>query len=771
VLSALRSVWRPRWPWQGRRLTLAAGLVLLLGALNVEAQAQERPLVAGIDVVGNLRIEADTVRSYMLIRIGDEMNTARVDRSLKALFATGLFADVAISRQGARLIVNVIENPIINQLVFEGNNKIDDETLEAEVQLRPRQVYTQTRIHGDVQRVTQLYRLSGRFAATVEPKVVQLPQNRVDLIFEVNEGPPTAIRRIAFIGNRRYSDSKLRSAIATKETRWYRFLTSDDTYDPDRLTLDRDLLYRFYRKNGYADFRINSAVAELTADREDFFVTFAVEEGERYTFGHIDLQTSLRDLDPAVLRDQLESLEGETYNAEAIENTIQNITFAVGRLGYAFVDVRPRLDRNREARVIGLTYEIDEGPRVYVERIDVSGNVRTLDKVIRREFRLVEGDAFNSAKLRRSQQRIRALGFFDSVELTTEEGSTDDKTVVKVEVEEQSTGALELGAGFSTSDAIIGDVRISEKNLLGKGQDLAASISVSKSRQFVDISFTEPYFLDRDVAAGFDVFRRRRELQDESSFDLNTVGFKLRMGYPIAEHFRQTLTYSFDVTEIENVGNNASRFVREQQGSATTSSFGYTLVYDVRDDRFDPTRGWVLTGAQELAGLGGNVRYLRTTVEYGHYFPITDSVVGLLGVEQGYIFGLNQNVRIDDRFFLGGDNFRGFKVAGVGPRDKATGDALGGNLFYVGVAELRFPLGLPEDYGILGRVFSEVGSLASVDDQGAGIFDVGSARATAGVGFTWRSPFGPVLVDFAYPLAQEEVDEAQVFRFSFGTRF
>ena len=472
-----------------------------------------------------------------------------------------------------------------------------------------------------------------------------------------------------------------------------------------------------------------------------------------------------------MLRDQLESLEGETYNAEAIENSIQNITFAVGRLGYAFVDVRPRLDRDREARVIGLTYEVDEGPRVYIERIDVAGNVRTLDKVIRREFRLVEGDAFNSAKLRRSQQRIRALGFFDSVEMSTEEGSTDDKTVVKVEVEEQSTGALELGAGFSTSDAIIGDVRVSEKNLLGKGQELAASISVSKSRQFVDISFTEPYFLDRDVAAGFDVFRRRRELQDESSFDLNTLGFKLRMGYPIAEHFRQTLTYSFDVTEIENVGNNASRFVREQQGSATTSSVGYTLVYDVRDDRFDPTRGWILTGAQELAGLGGNVRYLRTTIEYGHYFPVADNVVGLLGVEQGYIFGLNQDVRIDDRFFVGGGNFRGFKVAGVGPRDTATGDALGGNLFYVGVAELRFPLGLPEEYGILGRVFSEVGSLASVDDQGAGIFDVGSPRATAGVGFTWRSPFGPVLVDFAYPLAQEEVDEAQVFRFSFGTRF
>ena len=773
MLSALKGAWRARGGARAARLVVLALAALALAALapTGAARAQERLLVSGIDVVGNLRIEAETVRSYMLIRIGDEMDTAKVDLSLKALFRTGLFADVAISRQGTRLIVNVIENPIINQLVFEGNNKIDDEVLEAEVQLRPRRVYTQTRIHADVQRVIQVYRVSGRFAATVEPKVIQLPQNRVDLIFEINEGPPTAIRRIAFIGNRQFSDSKLRSQIATKETRWYRFLTSDDTYDPDRLTFDRDLLYRFYRKNGYADFRINSAVAELTANREDFFVTFSVEEGERYTFGPVDVRTSLRDLDPAVLRDQLESIEGDTYDAEAIEASIQNITFAVGRLGYAFVDVRPRLDRDREARLISLTYEIDEGPRVYVERIDIAGNVRTLDKVIRREFRLVEGDAFNTAKLRRSRQRIRDLGFFESVEMTTEEGSTDDKSVVKVEVQEQSTGALELGAGFSTSDAIIGDVRLSEANLLGKGQQLAASISVSARRQFVDISFTEPYFLDRDVAAGFDVFRRRRELQDESSFDLNTLGFKLRLGYPIAEHFRQSLTYSFDVTEISNVGNNASRFVRDQQGSATTSSIGYGLVYDVRDDRFDPTRGWIASGRQELAGLGGNVRYLRSVIEYGHYFPIADDIVGLLGVEQGYIFGLGQDVRIDDRFFVGGNNFRGFRVAGIGPRDQATGDALGGNLYYVGVAELRFPLGLPEEYGILGRAFSEAGSLAAVDDKGAGIFDVGSVRVTAGVGFTWRSPFGPVLVDLARPLVQEEVDEAQIFRFSFGTRF
>jgi len=621
-----------------------------------------------------------------------------------------------------------------------------------------------------VQTVIQLYRRSGWFAATVEPKVIQLPQNRVDLVFEIQEGPPTAIRRIGFIGNHQYSDSKLRSQISTTETRWYRFLTSDDTYDPDRLTLDRELLHRFYRKNGYADFRINSAVAELTKDRKEFFVTFSIEEGEQYSFGVIDVTSSLKDLEPSQLLSYVITEKGSIYNAEDVESSVQQINTALGELGYAFVDVIPQLNRDRENLIIELTYEIKEGPRVYIDRIDIDGNVRTLDKVIRREFRVVEGDAFNTAKLRRSQQRLRALGFFDSIDMR-EERTSEDRTVIKVEVEEQSTGALEIGAGFSSSDAILGDLRVSEKNLLGKGQHLEASMNVSARQQFIDLSFTEPYFLDRDVSAGFDVFRRRRELQDESSFDLNSVGFELRLGFPFSEHFRQSVTYGFDITDIDNVDAAASRFVREQQGRATTSSLGYTLTYDVRNDRFEPTSGWVATLGQELAGLGGNVRYIRTVVEYGHYFPVFSKVTGLLGVEQGYIVGLGEDVRIDDRFFVGGDNFRGFSVGGIGPRDTSTGDALGGNIYYVGVAELSFPLGLPEEYGILGRVFSEVGSLAAVDDEGSEIFDVGSPRSSAGFGFAWRSPFGPVQVDLAYPIVAEDVDQTEVFRFSFGTRF
>ena len=458
------------------------------------ALAQGTAQVSDISVVGNQRIGAATVRSYMRIEAGDIVDSERVDRALKELFATGLFADVAIRREGGSLIVNVVENPIINRLAFEGNRRIDDEALTAEVQLRPRIVYTLRRIQNDVQRIIQVYRRSGRFAATVEPKVIQLAQNRGDLVFEISEGPLARIRRIVFIGNREFSDGKLRGAIATKQAAFYRFLTGGDTYDPDRLTADRDLLRRFYLERGFADFRVVSAVAELSADRDDFFITFSVDEGQEYDFGAIEVETTLKNLDPALLRDAITTITDETYNAEEVENTLQNITFEVGRLGFAFVDVVPRLDIDRDARMIDVVFEVNEGRRVYVERIDIRGNVRTLDKVIRREFRLVEGDAFNTAKLRRSLRNVRSLGFFENTDITPELGSAADKSVIQVEVSERSTGEFSFGAGFSTTDDVIADVSIRERNLLGKGQDLRASIGLSTRRQSIDLSFTEPFF-------------------------------------------------------------------------------------------------------------------------------------------------------------------------------------------------------------------------------------------------------------------------------------
>ena len=751
-------------------LTCIAFACLLVVVLNTDdVRAQGR--IAAVQIEGNQRIEPDTVRSYLRIGVGDQFNSALINNSLKSLFASGLFADVSIRRAGANLVVSVVENPIVNQLAFEGNRRIEDETLEAEVQLRPRVVYTRTRVRNDVQRLLQVYRRGGRFAATIEPKIIQLPQNRVDVVFEVTEGPVTKVEKINIIGNKRFNDGQLRTVLATKEDRWYRMFSGNDTYDPDRLSFDRELLRRFYLSKGYADFRVVSGVAELAPDRSGFFITFTVDEGELYQFGAIDVRSELRDLPREQLFQFVKTETNENYNADQVEDTIQDLTFEVGKLGYAFIDIKPEIDRDRDKRLIDVTYVIDEGPRVYVERIQIAGNVRTLDRVVRREFELNEGDAYNTAKLRKSRRNIRGLGFFDKVEIKQEPGSTPDRTNILVDIEERSTGELTIGFGFSTLDAVLGDISIRERNLLGRGQDLRLGLSISTVRQQVDLSFTEPYFLGRNLAAGFDIFKVQNDRQNESSFDEDNLGFRLRSGFQIAENLRQSVRYELRQESIENIGTNASRFIRDQVGTRTVSSAGYTLTYDLRDDRLTPTRGYVIEFGQDLAGLLGSVRFLKTSLDYVYYYPVADQWVASLGLRQGYIVGLGQDVGIGDRFFVGGANFRGFQTGGIGPRDRATNDALGGNVFYVGTGELSFPLGLPNEFGILGRVFSEVGNLAQIDVAGPGLVDKGTVRLTSGVGVSWRSPFGPIRVDLALPILKENFDQDEAFRFSFGTRF
>ncbi len=497
-----------------------------------QAQGIENRL-RNVRVEGAQRVEADTVRSYMGMRTGDTISASVLDKALKALFATGLFADVNVRQDGQDVVVRIVENPIINRLAFEGNKRINSDTLSDEVKLRPRVVFTRARVQSDLQRIMDLYRRSGRFSATVVPKVIQLPQNRVDLIFEISEGELTEIRKIAFVGNKHFDDGDLREVVQTRESAWYRFLSSDDTYDPDRLTFDRELLRRHYLANGYADFRVVSAVAELTPDSKAFFVTFTVDEGPRYKFGKIDITTALRDLDVAKLREEQAIEPGDWYNADQVENMIGKLTDAVGVFGYAFVDIRPRVRRDRKTRLIDVTFVIQEGPRVFVETVKISGNVRTLDKVIRREILLVEGDAFNTSKLRRSRQRIRNLGFFERVEIENKAGSASDKTVIDVSLKEKSTGEISFGAGFSSSAGVVGDASIRERNLLGRGQDLRLGLQVGERTQQIDLAFTEPYFMGKNLSAGVDVFRIVRDLQSESSFDRESLGFSLRSGYRI----------------------------------------------------------------------------------------------------------------------------------------------------------------------------------------------------------------------------------------------
>jgi len=757
-----------------RAIVLAAILAwagLALPAAHAQQGGGGGDEIQDIRVEGTQRIEPETVRAYMRLAPGDAFSSQRLDRSLKALFATGLFADVTLAREGDVLVVRVVENPIINRLAFEGNKRIEDDELVKEVRLRPRVVFTRSRVQADVKRILEVYRRSGRFAAAVTPKVIQLPQNRVDLVFEIDEGPLTEISAIHFIGNRKFSDSSLREEIRTKESAWYRFFTTDDTYDPDRIGFDRELLRRFYLSEGYADFRTVSAVAELTPSRESFVVTFTVEEGERYRVGTVDLATQLPDLDVESLRALIVPETGEWYDAEELDETVDALTDAVGVLGFAFVDIRPRVKRNREARTIDVTFDIREGPRVFVERIEVTGNVRTLDKVVRREVRLVEGDAFNSAKLRRSRERIDNLGFFEKVNIKNVAGSAPDRSVVQIEVEEKSTGELSFGVGFSTTQGPLAQVGVVERNLLGKGQSLSANLTVSGRQSEVDLGFTEPYFLERDLAAGFDLFRRTKNRTSESSFRERSLGGNLRIGYQVIEHLRHKVNYGLRTTNIEDVGSDASIFIKAQEGTQITSLVGQELAYDKRNNRFDPTDGYILRLNNELAGLGGNVRFLRSLVGAAYYYSVLPQwVVGVQG-EAGYVFGIADDVNIADRFFLGGDDLRGFDVAGVGPRDGATNDALGGNQLYRGNVELSFPIGLPNEFGISGKLFTDFGSLTELDSSGSGILDTGSLRATVGIGLGWRSPFGPMRVDYAKPYLKESHDKERAFRFSFGTNF
>lgn len=771
-----------------RALLLHALFVVVLVTSALAQPASDRPGAAGAappvrlaqasgDIIESIRIEGlqrsspESVRAYLLLQEGDAFDAGRIDRSLKSLFATGRFANVTMRQEGNVLVVTVVENPSVNRVAFEGNRKRDDEELASEVTLKPLSVYTRATLQSDVRRILELYRRSGRFAAAVEPKIIELPQNRVDVIFEINEGPVTGVERIQFIGNKNFSDSRLREVIRTRETRWWAFLATEDTYDPDRLSLDRELLRRFYLNEGFADFRVDSAVAELTPQRDNFIVTFTVTEGERFRVGSTRITSQLRGLEPEPLYDDLTIDSGDWYSAEQIEKSVNALTDAVSERGFAFVDVRPKLDRNREQRTIDVEFVISEGPRIFVERIDIVGNVRTIDKVIRREMRFAEGDAFNAAKLRRSRQRIQDLDFFEKVTVEELAGSAPDRTVVKVQVAEKSTGSLSIGAGFSTGAGFLGDFSIRERNLLGRGQDLRLSVLYGQKQQQGVLAFNDPYFLDREMNAGFNLFYVQTDRQSESSFDSKAYGLRLKVSYPYSEAFSQGWSYTIKQEDIFNVPNDASIFVQEATGLETVSEVGHSLTYDKRDSRITPTRGYYAELSTDVAGLGGSVAYLRNNITASYYYPVAEGWVLSLGGKFGKIIGLGEDVRLLDRYFIGGSEVRGFKTDGIGPRDKSTDDALGGEMYYATSLQLQFPLGLPEEFQIKGRVFTDVGSAWQMPNKRGLVDDSANPRLAVGAGITWTSPFGPLGVDLGYALIKESFDETELVRVNFGTRF
>jgi outer membrane protein insertion porin family len=770
---------------------LSLGLSAGLGASSAHAQGA----IQNIRIEGSKRVEPETVRSYLTFSVGDAYDPALVDESLKTLFATGLFQDVRIRREGATIVVIIVENQIVSRVAFEGNREIEDDTLKSEVQLKPRAVYTRARVQSDAQRILNVYRRQGLYAAQVDPKIINLDNNRIDVVFEINEGPKTKVRAINFIGNHAFSDSQLRYVISTTQTNIMSFLKGTNIYDPDRLNLDRELLRQFYMKSGYADVRVVSATADLDRDGRGFFITFTVEEGERYRFGTINIESALPSLRVDELGRYLLTKSGKIFNAEKVEKTVEALTLGVSQQGYAFGQVKPRFERDPATNTMNIVYVIDEGPRVYIERINIVGNFRTQDDVIRRQFRLAEGDAFNRLLVETARKRLRALAFFKSVEIETEPGSAPDRVIIVVKVVEQPTGELSFGAGYSTSEGIIGDISVTERNLMGKGQYVRLGFSGSLERAQVDFSFTEPYFLDRNLAAGFDLFHKEVDLRNVASFRQRDSGGNLRVGFPIADNTQMGLRYRFQQEEIYDASANASLAVKEAaaEGPVNVSSVGYTVAYDTRNIPNSPTSGIFASFSQDLAGVGGDVNYIRSVADGRYYYPITNKITLVGRAQGGAIEGWGgKDLRLTDLFFKGGETIRGFERAGIGPRDACespvTGeriancrrDSLGGSLFWATTAEVRFPFPLiPDNLGMQGAVFVDVGSLwdpseralEAVAEEGSFISDTSDIRMSTGFSIIWQSPLGPLRADIAHALLKAEFDKTEIFRFGASTNF
>jgi outer membrane protein insertion porin family len=741
------------------------------------AAARPGGVIQAIRVEGNERIESGTVLSYMLLQPGDPFDPDRIDRSLKTLYATGLFKDVSITRQGNDLLVHVVENPIVNRIVFEGNSAATDAQLLPLLGLRPRAVYTPQMAEQDRQHILDLYAARGRYAATVVPKVIRLPQNRVNVVFEINEGTLTQVSRITFVGNHAFSEGQLKDVISSREEAFWRILSNSDEYNPDRVKFDEELLRRFYLKNGFVDFDVQNVSVELAPDRSSFFLTYVVHEGARYRVGKVTVSSKLPKVSGASLLPLVELAPGDWYDGDAVERTVSAMEDALQNRGIQFVEVTPRIARDRVKHTVNLVFDVDQGPRVYVERINITGNTRTEDKVIRREFQLAEGDAYNAAAIRKTRQRLQDLGYFSTVDIKTVPGSTPDRAVLDTTVAEKSTGEFSLGGGYSTDIGALANAGLRERNLIGTGIDASLGGTLAQKESQLNLSVTDPYFLDRNLVAGFDLFHVQTNNLDISDYSERRTGGTLRLGYQFNDHLSQAWNYSLVERTVFDIQSGASLYIINEAGSTLLSQIGQTLTIDYRDSRVDPHKGFVLRLGTDFAGIGGNAHFVRTKVDGVYYIPL-DTFTGnsnwgiAVSAGAGYLAQLNGDVeKIIDRFFLGGDNLRGFEAGGAGPHDVATGESLGGRFIWTQSTELRFPLPISPDLGLSGRAFVDVGALSGVNETFGPVFDSSAPRVGAGVGVSWQTPFGLINIDVADAVVKQRDDKTQVFRFGFGTRF
>ena len=747
---------------------------LLFAFLGMASAAWADVTIKTIDVKGVQRMEPATVLSYLPFEKGDEVSQSELDQALKELYKTGFFSDVKLDVNGSTLTIEVDERPIVAHIAFEGNDKIEENVLMNEIHMKERDVYTPTKLREDVKRLKTIYQRMGLYSAQITTDVETMSRNRVDIVYKIDEGPKNYIEKIRFVGNKHFSSSDLKEELISKEKKWYRFFSSTDTYDPDRLEYDKEMLRRFYYSKGYMDFEIKDVTVQTDEKTKNFIVTFDLDEGKRYRFGTANIQVTLPEVNAQKLEKQITFKKGQIYNAEYIEETIQNITDELGREGYAFVEITPVFKKDPKTQVADVTFKVKEGARVFVNRIDITGNSRTLDKVIRREFRLNEGDPFNTDRIRRSRQRIENLGYFDKVNLkTVPVANAPDKTDIAVDVSEKSTGAFNVGIGWSTYDGLLFEVGVQERNFLGTGKIVGVTASTSGRETQVDLSYTDPYFMDKPISAGFDLFHIDRDYTDDSSYKAKTTGGALRSGWDYSERVRQTVKYTLQQDNVTDIDNDASIYIKEQEGKNVVSMIGQVLSYDTRDNIFNPTEGFYTSLGLDLAGIGGDTRFVRVNANAAKYYEVMDQWVLSVSASAGYIYGLNQEVRINNRYYLGGSTLRGFDVAGVGARDKATGDALGGDWRVTASTQLMFPLGLPSEFGIKGKVFMDAGMLGKPDGHYAkDTIDYNNTpRVSVGTGILWQSPMGPINIDLGFPIVKEDYDETEVFRLNFGTGF
>jgi len=836
----------------------AVGVVMATTSGVVLSTAVNAQSAASIVVQGNRRIEADTIRSYFS---GGELTAARIDEGIKAMYATGLFRDVRVSRAGGRLVVQVSENEVINRVVFEGNRRLKTDQLMGEIESKARGTFSRATVQSDTQRLYDVYRRTGRYEVEITPKTIEQPNGRIDLVFEINEGKKASVRAINFVGNNAFGRQRLLDVMMTAETGILSWLKSNDVYDADRLNADQEAIRRLYLRSGYVDMRVLSARADFDQAANAFTITIEIEEGPQYRVGSVDVQSNIRDVDGATLRGAVKTQPGAVYNVELVDKSLEDVTLEVARRGYAFASVRPRGERDSSTLTVNLVYVVEEGPRVYVERINVRGNTRTQDRVIRREFDMAEGDAYNRVLVDRAERRLKNLGYFKDVKITTEPGSAADRVIVNVEVQDQPTGAFSIAGGYSTSDGFIAEASVEERNFLGRGQFVRLGGTFGQRSRGVNFSFTEPFLMDYRLAGGFDLFYRQTNRSSWQPFESRSYGGTLRLGIPITEQFAVQLRYSAiaqrisvadsqvncynsyadgltrytmadgtlidqsdgraapagavttqqlytDASGLPTTTNTGTRYTCLNDGEVSSairaingrnrfiSMFGYSLIYSNLDRAINPSQGLYAELRQDIAGAGGDARFVRSTFEGRYYHDLTNDWIGMLRVQAGHIGALGGRLDSIDQFFMGPELVRGFQTAGIGPRDFAIAnaaagiglnrlpDAVGGTMYWGASAEVTFPITfLPKDFGMRGAVYADAGSVWGYNGitsftTGGGTLPVtldGSdshkVRSSVGVGLLWNSPFGPIRFDYSFVLSKARGDQTQAFRFSGGTRF